>query len=482
MYDVFMLSRLQFAANVSFHILFPSITIALAWIIVFFRWRWGKTQDEAWLRAYYLWTKIFALTFSLGVVTGVTMSFQFGTNWPGFMERAGNIAGPLLGYEVLTAFFLEAGFLGIMLFGYSRVSQRVHLTASVIVAVGTLLSAFWILALNSWMQTPQGFSVDEQGVLHATDWLAIIFNPSFPYRLVHMMLASILTASFLLVGISAWQVLRKSTDAATSKVMRLGMTLAAVSIVLQIFVGDQHGLNTLKHQPAKVAAMEGLWQTESSVPLLLFAWPDEETKSNKFEVGIPHGASLILTHSRDGEIKGLNEFEHHPPVAPVFWAFRIMVGMGILMLFLSWYGFYRLRKMQWQAEKLPRYLLYVFSATTFIGWVATLAGWYVTEIGRQPFLVYGHLLTQDAVTQAVPSAHIGLTLIAYLVIYALLMVAYLTVLKLLAEKNRSAQETMLDQYAKNREKKHINQAQTERKSTEQRLNRKVVDEHKMRGE
>ena len=444
--DVLMLSRLQFALNISFHILFPTISIALAWVIVFFRWRWGKTQNPSWLQAYQFWTKVFALTFSVGVVTGVTMSFQFGTNWPGFMEQAGNIAGPLLGYEVLTAFFLEAGFLGIMLFGHNRVSQRVHMTASVIVATGTLLSAFWILALNSWMQTPQGFITDANGVIHASDWLAIIFNPSVPYRFVHMTLASVMTVSFLLVGLSAWQVIKRSADESTAKVMRLGLTVAAVTIVVQIFVGDLHGLNTLKHQPAKLAAMEGIWHTEKSAPLLLFALPDEKTKSNRFEVAIPYGASLLLTHSLDGEIKGLNEFEHTPPVAPIFWAFRIMVGIGVLMLMISWYGLYRLRKSKWQPEKLPKNLLYIFAGTTFIGWFATLSGWYVTEIGRQPFMVYGHQLTKDAVTKMVPTGNVALTLAMYVVLYAVMLTAYLAVLKYLAEHSQkdTPQQTIID--------------------------------------
>ena len=253
--DPVLLARMQFAANISFHILFPTISIALCWVLLFFRWRWLTTNDRAWLAAYRFWTKVFALTFALGVVSGITMSFQFGTNWPGFMERVGNVAGPLLGFEVLTAFFLEAGFLGIMLFGHGRVSERVHLLSTFLVAFGTTLSAFWILALNSWMQTPTGHEVLE-GEFHVKSWLEVIFNPSFPYRFTHMLLASALTVAFLLSGISAWQVLRRSVSSSTPKVLRVGLTLAAALIPVQIFVGDLHGLNTLQHQPQKVAAMD----------------------------------------------------------------------------------------------------------------------------------------------------------------------------------------------------------------------------------
>lgn len=437
--DIFLLSRLQFVLNVSAHILFPTITISLSWVVLFLRWRWGKTQDQAWLDAYYLWTKIFALTFAMGVVTGITMSFQFGTNWPGFMEKAGNIAGPLLGYEVLTAFFLEAGFLGIMLYGKSRVSQRVHLWASFIVSFGTLLSAFWILSLNSWMQTPQGITVDAEGILHVSSWLEVVFNPSFPYRFAHMLLASGLTTAFLLMGISAWQILKGHGNQASNRILKLGSILGALLIVVQIFVGDMHGLNTLKHQPAKIAAMEGVWETHSSVPLLLFAIPDATEKKNLFEIGIPSGASLILTHKLDGEIKGLNEFEHTPPVLPIFFSFRVMVGAGILMLLLSWYSVYRLRKVEWQAQHLARPLLWVLAGSTFIGWVATLAGWYVTEIGRQPFLVYGHLLTKDAVTTMQPMGSVLFSFIAYIVFYIILIAAYMGIMRYLVTHVKSSQ-------------------------------------------
>ncbi|MFM8900249.1 MAG: cytochrome ubiquinol oxidase subunit I [Burkholderiales bacterium] len=431
--DALLLARMQFAANITFHILFPTITIALGWTLLFFRWRWLKTKDDAWLVAYRFWTKVFALSFALGVVSGITMSFQFGTNWPGFMEKVGNVAGPLLGYEVLTAFFLEASFLGIMLFGHGRVSERVHLAATFLVAFGTTLSAFWILALNSWMQTPAGFEVID-GQAHVTSWMQVIFNPSFPYRLVHVLLASGLTVAFLLAGISAWQLLKKAVNESTTKVLRVGLTLGAVLIPLQIIAGDMHGLNTLEHQPQKVAAMEGVWNTEKGAPLLLFALPDEAARTNHFEVGIPKLASFILTHDWNGEIRGLNDFEgQHPPVAPVFWGFRVMVGTGMLMLAASWFGLWRLRRASWQGQQMPRLWLWGLAAMTFSGWVATVAGWYVTEIGRQPYVVYGLLKTAD-VASNVASPWIALTLTMYVTLYLALIVAYVGVLKYMAEK------------------------------------------------
>jgi cytochrome d ubiquinol oxidase subunit I len=438
--DALILARIQFAANITFHILFPTISIALGWVLLFFRWRWLATrhgtdaqQAQGWLDAYRFWTKVFALTFALGVVSGITMSFQFGTNWPGFMERVGNIAGPLLGYEVLTAFFLEAGFLGVMLFGHGKVSEPVHLMSTFFVAFGTTLSAFWILALNSWMQTPAGFEIVD-GQFHVTSWLAVIFNPSFPYRFTHMVLASALTCAFLLTGLSAWQVLSGVGQRSAPRVMRTGLTLAAVLVPVQIFVGDLHGLNTLQHQPAKVAAMEGVWETQRGAPLLLFAIPDATERRNHFEIAVPKGASLILTHEADGEVRGMNDFPGaHPPPLPVFFAFRVMVGMGVLMLFTSWVGWWLVRRRAWQPERLPRAWLRLLAAMTFSGWVATLAGWYVTEIGRQPFVVHGLVRTADVVS-TVPRAMVGLSLALYIALYLGLIVAYLAVLKYMAEK------------------------------------------------
>ena len=438
--DALILARMQFAANMTFHILFPTISIALGWTLLFFRLRWLKTQDGAWLAAYRFWTKVFALTFALGVVSGITMSFQFGTNWPGFMERVGNIAGPLLGYEVLTAFFLEATFLGVMLFGHGRVSERVHLLATFLVAFGTTMSAFWILALNSWMQTPAGYEIRADGHFYVKSWLHVVFNPSFPYRFTHMMLASGLTVAFLLAGLSAWQLLKGRANAATPKVLRTGLTVAAVLIPLQILAGDAHGLNTLEHQPQKIAAMEGVWHTERGAPLLLFAWPDAATQSDRYAVGIPKGASLILRHDPDGLIQGLDAFPNaHPPVPQLFFGFRIMVGIGVLMLLTSWTGLWLYRRRAWVAQRLPRPLLWVLTLMTFSGWGATVAGWYVTEIGRQPFIVYGLLRVADVASNVAPPL-IALTLTLYVTVYLALIVSYIAVLKYMAEKPLEAPE------------------------------------------
>lgn len=440
--DPALLARVQFAANITFHILFPSITIALGWILLFFKTRFNATKDQKWMDAYFVWTKIFALCFAMGVVSGITMSFQFGTNWPGFMETVGNIAGPLLAYEVLTAFFLEATFLGIMLFGFRRVPGWLHTTATVLVAAGTTFSAFWILALNSWMQTPVGFEMipNDAGHMqaHATDWMQIIFNPSFPYRMVHMLLASGLTASFLVAGISAYRWFRNDRAPAVLAALRTGVTIAAILIPIQIYAGDLHGLNTLEHQPQKVAAMEGLWETREGAPLVLFAMPNEETRTNDFAIEIPNLASLILTHHMDGELKGLNEFVgNHPPVAPVFWAFRIMVGTGILMLVLSWAAAFYL----WRKSDMPKLLTFVMIPMAFSGWVATVAGWYVTEIGRQPWLVTGVLRTEDAIS-AVPAPIIGISLSMYLAVYAALLIAFIGTLLYIARKAGTQTQTV----------------------------------------
>jgi cytochrome d ubiquinol oxidase subunit I len=433
-FDPITLARIQFAANISFHILFPTITIALGWVLLGFKLAYARTGQQKWMDAYFLFVKVFALSFAMGVVSGITMSFQFGTNWPGFMETVGNIAGPLLAYEVLTAFFLEAVFIGIMLFGFRRVPSWLHTTATLLVALGTTLSAFWILVLNSWMHTPVGFEMRD-GVAHATDWLAIVFNPSLPYRLSHMLLASGLTVAFLLAGLSALRWLMGQRGADVRAALKTGVVMGALLIPVQIFAGDLHGLNTLEHQPQKVAAMEGNWETGGNVPLLLFALPDEEARENRFEIGIPSGASLILKHSVDGEVPGLNDFvaedgtPEHPPVAPVFYAFRVMVGVGMLMLAVSWFGWWQLRR-----GGLPgKPLLYALAGMTFSGWIATLAGWYVTEIGRQPWLVTGVLSTSEAVSD-VPGVVLFGSLSAYVAVYGVLLVAYMSTLVHLARK------------------------------------------------
>ena len=439
--DPLLLARIQFAANISFHILFPTISIALGWALLYFKLRhnrWARshglpfTADTPWLRAYHLWVKVFALTFALGVVSGITMSFQFGTNWPGFMQAVGNIAGPLLAYEVLTAFFLEATFLGIMLYGQSRVGNRLHTLATVLVAGGTTLSAFWIIVLNSWMHTPAGFEL-RGGVAHATDWWAIVFNPSMPYRLAHMMMASGLTVAFLVAGISAYRWRRGDRADEVKLTLRSGVTVAALLIPLQIAVGDLHGLNTLQYQPAKIAAMEGIWHTQQGAPMTLFGLPDEAARKTRFAIEVPQLASLVLTHRLDGEVKGLDAFAgRHPPVAPVFFSFRLMVGIGLLMLAVSWTGWWQLRPNSRRAEPSPL-LTGALLAMAFSGWAAVLAGWYTTEIGRQPWLVYG-VLTAAQAAGPVLAPRIALTLAIYVSLYLALAVAYVATVFRLARK------------------------------------------------
>ena len=433
--DPVVLARLQFAANVTFHILFPTISIALGWFLLFFKTRFVATGEQRWMDAYQFWIKIFALTFALGVVSGITMSFQFGTNWPGFMNTVGNVAGPLLAYEVLTAFFLEATMLGIMLFGRGRVSEGVHTLATWLVALGTTASAFWILALNSWMHTPAGFEMIN-GQAHVTSWFDVIFNPSFPYRMTHMLLASGLTGSFLLAGISAYRWLKRDRTSEVMAALRTGVMVAAVLIPVQILVGDMHGLNTMQHQPAKLAAMEGIWETQKGVPAVLFAIPDKTTQSNHYEISIPKLASFYLTHDWNGEVKGIKEFgDQHPPVGPVFWAFRIMVGVGLLMFAVSWFASYELKFKNTLSERTAVVLV----GMSFSGWVALVAGWYVTEIGRQPWLVHGVLTTAEAASQ-VPAGNIALSLAMYLTLYAALLSAYVSVVFYLAKKAVSGGE------------------------------------------
>jgi cytochrome bd ubiquinol oxidase subunit I len=444
--DGLMLHRIQFAANISFHILFPTITIALAWVLLYFKLRFMLSKDEAWMRAYGFWVKIFALSFALGVVSGITMSFQFGTNWPGFMTTIGNIAGPLLAYEVLTAFFLEATFLGIMLFGRQRAGERIHTLATFLVAFGTTMSAFWILVLNSWMHTPAGFEMRANAsgalVAHATDWWAVIFNPSFPYRFAHMYLASFITVAFLLMGLGAYRWQRGDRAKDTRITLQTGLVMALTLLPLQIFMGDLHGLNTLQHQPAKLAAMEGIWETQKGAPAVLFALPDQSERRNRYELAIPNLASFYLTHDWNGEIKGLNDFQgQHPPVAPVFWSFRVMVGTGLLMLatslvcaFLWW----RRRRLGF-AFDLPAWMLRALTWMSFSGWLAVLAGWYTTEIGRQPWLVQGVLTTAQAAAST-PAPMVASTLALYLTTYAVLIAAYIRTVFYLARKASGAKE------------------------------------------
>jgi cytochrome d ubiquinol oxidase subunit I len=427
--DALILSRIQFAANITFHILFPTLTIALGWFLFYFKLKYLRTKISIWNEAYKFWVKIFALTFAIGVVSGITMSFQFGTNWPGYMKTVGNVAGPLLGYEVLTAFFLEATFLGVMLFGKNRVSEKIHLLSCFLVAFGTTLSAFWIVVLNSWMQTPQGFEMIN-GQAHVTSWYQVVFNPSMPYRLAHMMTASFLTAIFVLLGISAYRMLRNSKSPVNPLVFKMALVVGVVLTPIQMVIGDLHGGNTLIHQPAKLAAMEGIWHTQKEVPAILFAIPDPATQSNKYEIGIPKLASLYLTHSWDGEVKGLNEFPGAtPPVLPIFFAFRVMVGVGILMLASTVFGAWRL----YRKKGFPKWFYQGMVLMTFSGWLAVEAGWYVTEVGRQPFIVYGLLRTKDAVTDQ-PTGMVLTTLILYLSLYVCITAAYLWTVFYLARR------------------------------------------------
>ncbi|MGE0081996.1 MAG: cytochrome ubiquinol oxidase subunit I, partial [Thiohalomonadaceae bacterium] len=410
--DPLLLSRIQFGFVVSFHILFPAFTIGLASFIVVLEALWLRRRDERYFRLSQFWTRLFAVSFAMGVVSGIVMSYQFGTNWSRFSLATANVIGPLLGYEVLTAFFLEATFLGVMLFGRNRVSPGFHFFAALMVALGTLISAFWILAANSWMHTPAGYELRNE-VFYPVDWLSIIFNPSFPYRFAHMVAATYLTTAFVVIGVSAW-FLRRGKHTEESRItLRLGLGLAALLAPVQVILGDLHGLNTYEHQPAKIAAMEGHWEDQRRAPVLLFAIPDEAAETNRWPVAIPLLGSLILTHDVQGEVVGLKRFapEDRPPVVAVFWAFRVMVAMGLWMIFLAWRG----QWLQWRGrlEQSPGYLkLCTYSLPT--GFVALLAGWMTTEIGRQPWTVQGLLRTADSVSP-VAGGSVLVSLLAFLV-------------------------------------------------------------------
>ncbi|HVE48137.1 MAG TPA: cytochrome ubiquinol oxidase subunit I [Casimicrobiaceae bacterium] len=417
--DTLVLSRIQFGTNIAFHILFPTINIALCWFLVYFRLRHdaarGTPAARAWEEAYYLWTKVFALSFALGVVSGITMSFQFGTNWPGYMERVGNIAGPLLGYEVLTAFFLEATFLGILLFGWHRVPRWLHVTAAILVAIGTSISAFWILSANSWMHTPAGHVVRD-GVAYPVDWLQVIFNPSFPYRFVHMLTACYLTTSLVVLAVGARYIIAKQFDEEARTMMRMGLGMVALLAPFQLLVGDLHGLNTLQHQPAKIAAMEAHWDGAHPAGLVLFAWPDSKNERNLAEISIPNVASLILTHEWEGTLKGLKDFPRNerPPVAPVFFAFRAMVGIGFVMIAIGLIGAW----LWWKGRLFEtHWFLKPVGYTWPLGFLAILSGWIVTEVGRQPWIAHGILRTADAASPVSANA-VALSFAAIVITYS----------------------------------------------------------------
>ncbi|WP_341502205.1 cytochrome ubiquinol oxidase subunit I [Gallaecimonas sp. GXIMD4217] len=432
MWDVALLSRLQMSLTLSFHILFPTLTIGLALAIAIWEGLWLKTRNPRYLQLAKFWIKPFAITFGMGVVSGIVLSYEFGTNFSRFSELAGPVVGPLMTYEVLTAFFLEAGFLGIMLFGWQRVGERLHFAATVIVAVGTVISAFWILAANSWMQTPAGHALEE-GRLVVTSWWQVIFNPSFPYRLAHMLLASFLTTSFVIAGVSAWYLLQGREQAFARQGLSMALAAALVLAPLQALVGDLHGLNVKEHQPIKVAAMEGIWPArEQGADLLLFAWPDMAGERNRFEVAIPKGAAWILTHSADGELQGLKSVppEDRPPVPVVFFSFRIMVGLGLLMILAAlWGNWLRRGDRFWRHRGLLRLLTWLTPA----GFVATLAGWYVVEVGRQPWVVQGLIRTKDVASQ-VPPERVALSLALFLLVYGVLFLAYLHFFRKLIRK------------------------------------------------
>lgn len=410
-----LLARIQFAFTVSFHFIFPAFSIGLASYLAVLNGLWLWKRDAAYLKLFEYWKTVFAIVFGMGVVSGIVMSYQFGTNWARFSDKTGPVLGPLLGYEVFTAFFLEAGFLGIALFGRKRVGDGLHMFAVAMVAVGTLISATWILAANSWMQTPAGYSISENGQFIPTDWWAVIVNPSFPYRLVHTVLAAYLTTAFAVGAVGAWHLLKDNANRPARVMFSMAMWMAALVTPIQIFAGDQHGLNTLEHQPAKIAAMEGHYETHTGAPLILFGIPDDKAETTHYAIEIPKLGSLILGHSWDAEIKGLKAFppDERPPAFLPFWTFRIMVGLGILMLVLGvWSLWARFRKTLYTGKWLHRAAVIMGGS----GFIAVLAGWYTTEVGRQPYTVYGLLRTSDSLSN-IDAEAIGASLLAFIVVY-----------------------------------------------------------------
>tara|TARA_Y100001956_G_scaffold47442_1_gene46164 strand:- start:2772 stop:4160 length:1389 start_codon:yes stop_codon:yes gene_type:complete len=436
------LARFQFAFTVSFHIIFPAFTIGLASYLAVLEGLWLKTGQDKFLQIYKYWIKIFAISFGMGVVSGIVLSYQFGTNWSVFADKTGPILGPLMGYEVFTAFFLEAGFLGVMLFGMDRVGKRLHFAATCIVAFGTFLSAFWILSVNSWMQTPVGYSINPEGQFVPESWFEIVFNPSFPYRLVHMLLAAYLTTAFVVAAVGAYHLLKAPHNPLARTMFSMAMWMAAIVTPIQIVAGDFHGLNTLEHQPAKIAAMEGHYQSHSGAPLILFGIPNDETQQIDYKLEIPHLGSLILTHSWDGEVKGLDAFpkEEHPPVTIVFWSFRIMIGIGLGMLMIGLISL-------WLRKKRTLYKTPWFHRVCILfgpaGFVAVLAGWITTEVGRQPYTVYGLLKTVDSASP-IDAAAVSVSLTAFIVVYFIIFGAGFFYLIRLMRKSPTRYEEALD--------------------------------------
>lgn len=416
--DATLLARFQFAFTISFHIVFPAFSIGLASYLAVLEGLWLRTKQDVYLELFDFWKTIFALAFGMGVVSGIVMSYQFGTNWSVFSDKAGPVIGPLMGYEVLSAFFLEAGFLGVMLFGRERVGPRLHFFATLMVAFGTLMSATWILAVNSWMQTPQGFEINDVGQFVPADWWAIVFNPSFPYRLVHMVLAAYLTTALVVGAVGGLHLIRKTSPLRAGTMFSMAMWMLTFVAPLQIFVGDMHGLNTLEHQPVKVMAMEGHYQSHpDGAPLILFGLPNPEEKRVDYAVEIPKLSSLILKHSLDAPLDGLDTVpeELHPPVPVVFWSFRVMIGIGFAMLGLGLWGLIcRWRGTFYRNDWLHRAAIAMGPA----GFVAVLAGWVTTEVGRQPYTIYGHLLTADSVSP-ISAPAVGASLVAFIIVYFL---------------------------------------------------------------
>lgn len=439
--DAELLSRLQFAFTITFHIIFPAFTIGLASYLAVLEGLWLLRRQDVYLTLYRYWLKIFALSFGMGVVSGVVMSYQFGTNWGPFSDMTGPVLGPLLGYEVMTAFFLEAGFLGVMLFGMEKVGKRLHFLATLLVAIGTLISTFWILSANSWMQTPAGFAIRD-GQYVPVDWWAVIFNPSFPYRLVHMVLAAYLTTAFVVGAVGAYHLLKDRTNEAAAVMFSMAMWMATLVAPLQLVAGDFHGLNTMEHQPAKIAAMEGHWETRRGAPLVLFGIPDAEEERTKFEIAIPKLGSLILTHDLNGEVRGLKSWpkDERPNALIVFWSFRIMVGIGLLMALTGLLALIlRIKGRLLSSAWFHRFAI-VMGPT---GFIAVIAGWITTEVGRQPYLVYGLLRVGEG-RSPIDAPAIAASLISFVIVYCVVFGAGILYLIRLMQKPPAAMDPGID--------------------------------------
>ncbi len=445
--DAELLSRLQFAFTITFHIIFPAFTIGLASYLAVLEGLWLWRGQEVYLTLYRYWLKIFALSFGMGVVSGVVMSYQFGTNWGPFSDMTGPVLGPLLGYEVMTAFFLEAGFLGVMLFGMEKVGKRLHFLATLLVAVGTLISTFWILSANSWMQTPAGFAIRDGQYIPA-DWWAVIFNPSFPYRLVHMVLAAYLTTAFVVGAVGAYHLLKSRSNEAAAVMFSMAMWMATLVAPVQLVAGDMHGLNTLEHQPAKIAAMEGHWETQRGAPLILFGIPDAKEERTKYEIAIPKLGSLILTHDLNGEVRGLKSWpkDERPNSLIVFWSFRIMVGIGLLMALTGLLALIlRIRGRLFSSTWFHRFAI-VMGPT---GFIAVIAGWITTEVGRQPYLVYGLLRVSEGRSPIDAPALAG-SLLSFVIVYCVVFGAGILYLVRLMQKAPVATDPGIDPHQPHR--------------------------------